>query len=102
LPVKIAIRIIALTVLIAVALTMALFTAADFRRAAERREQAGFVLGAVGDSVAVYAGNDLKHPLTVTDIRLSSLRRSDQEKIARGLPAADRDALLELLEDLGG
>ena len=99
---KLAFRVILLTVLVAVALTMATFTALSFRRAEERREQAGFVLGTLGDSVAVYAGNDRKHPLTVTDIPLSSLRRTDREKLEQGLSVPDRDALLELLEDLGG
>ena len=99
---KIAIRIILLTVLAAVALTMVTFTLADFRRAEERREQAGYVLGASGGCVAVYAGDDRRHPLTVTDIRLSTLRRADREKLEEGLAVADRAALLELLEDLGG
>ena len=99
---KIAFRIIILTVLVAAALTMATFTALRFRAAAERRERAGYVLGTQGGSVAVYAGNDRRHPLTVTDIPLASLRRADREKLEQGLPVPDREKLLELLEDLGG
>ena len=98
---KLAIRIIVLTVLAAVALTLATFTLADFRRAEERRAREGFVLGTAGGSVAVYAGGDLRNPLTVTDIPLSTLRRADRERLEQGLPVADREQLLELLEDLG-
>ena len=98
---KLLYRVIALTVLAALALTMLLFTAADFRRAEERRAAAGYVLGASGDFLAVYAAADLAEPLTVTDIRLSSLRQTDREQVLRGLPAADRETLLALLEDLG-
>ena len=99
---KLLYRVIALTVLAALALTMLLFTAADFRRAEERRAAAGYVLGASGDFLAVYAAADLAEPLTVTDIPLSTLRRADREKLEQGLPVPDRDTLLELLEDLGG
>ena len=99
---KIAIRIIICTILAAIALTLATFTIADFRRANAARSAKGYVLGAMGDSVAVYAGGDLKNPLDVTDIELASLRETDRELITKGMPVASREELLQLLEDLGG
>ena len=98
---KIAIRIMICTVLAAVALTMAVFTLADFRRADAAREQ-GYVLGVSEGSVAVFAGGDLKTPLDVTDIELASLRETDRALISDGLRVESREELLLLLEDLGG
>lgn len=79
---------------------MAVFTIADFRRANAARAERGYVLGVQGGSVAVYAGNDPETPLEVTDIELASLRESDRALIEAGLPAATREELLQLLEDL--
>ena len=98
---RITIRIIICTILAAIALTLAVFTVADFHRANAAREAQGYVLGALGDSVAVYAGGDLKNPLDVTDIELASLRETDRELITKGMPVASREELLQLLEDLG-
>ena len=97
---KIGIRIMICTVLIAVAVTMAAFTAADFRRANAERAS-GYVLGEAGGSVAVYAGDNLKTPLRVTDIEVASLREADQALIAEGVPVGSREELLRILEDLG-
>lgn len=97
---KAAIRLIVCTILIAVAITMAVFTMADFRRANEARA-AGYVLGEAGDSVAVYAGGDLKTPIRVTDIELATLREADRALIADGFPVGSQEELLQILEDLG-
>ena len=97
---KAAIRLIICTILIAVAVTMAVFTMADFRRANEARA-AGYVLGEADGSVAVYAGGNLKTPLRVTDIELATLRETDRALIADGFPVASREELLQILKDLG-
>ena len=99
---KVYLRMLICVVLAAVALTMAVFTALGFRRANAERAGRGYVLGEMGGSVAVYAGNDPDTPLEVTDIALASLRESDRALIEAGLPAATREELLQLLEDLGG
>lgn len=51
--------------------------------------------------VAVYADRREKQPMTVTDIEVSSLRRTDRALIQKGIPVADTTELLYLLEDLG-
>jgi hypothetical protein len=99
--VKTVFRAILCTVLAAVALTMALFTAAGFRRA-EAARAAGYVLGLADGSVAVYAGGDLRRPIRVTDIQADTLREHDRAALAEGLPVATKEELLQLLEDLAG
>lgn len=93
---RIGIRIIACTVMLAIALTMVMFTAAGFRGGEE-----GFLLREYGGNVAVYRKGDESAPISVTDIELGSLRQADREKIAGGLTASGERELQELLEDLG-
>ena len=96
---KFGIRIIACIMMMAIALTMVVFTAADFRRAAGE----GYVLGEHEGNIAVFRTGGLRReePLAITDIELGSLRQSDREKILAGLPAAGKEEVQELLEDLG-
>ena len=58
-------------------------------------EDAEFVLreydGCVGES----------KPVTTTDINVRTLREADRALLSAGLPAADKDEVLTLLEDLG-
>ena len=65
-------RVILCVCLMAVAVTMAAFTLAGFRK-----------------------------PLRVTDIELASLRATDRALVEHGIPVASREALQALLEDLG-
>ena len=99
---KTAIRIILLTVLMAVALTMAVFTLADFGgRAAPSDAPDTLVLGCYDGSVAVFGGADLKNPLEVTDIPLDTQRASDRTRVEQGVSLRSREELAALLEDLG-
>lgn len=91
---KIGIRIISCVMFMALALTMAFFTLADFRG------EDSYRLGEHKGLVAVYSGGDTE-PVTVTDIELASLRQADRDMIARGMEAGSREELLRLLEDLG-
>ena len=91
---RIGTRIISCVMLMAVALTMAVVTRADFEGAESYR------LGEHKGMVAVYAGSGTE-PVSVTDIELASLRQADREMIAGGLEAATSEELLSLLEDLG-
>ena len=93
-------RIILCVCLMALAVTMAAFTLADFRRAAAGDDGA-LMLGAWQGSVAVFDRGDPSAPLSVTDIELRSLRATDRALIERGYPVADRASLQILLEDLG-
>jgi len=99
---KLAVRMILSVILIAVALTMAVFTVLNFHRANVARESGSYVVGVRGGSVAVYAGDDLQTPLDVTDIELGSLRKADRELLTAGVTVQSREELLQLLEDLGG
>ena len=100
---NIAIRIILLTVLMAVALTMAVFTLAGFGRRAEQTSvpTGEIVLAAYDGSVAIFDGGDLSSPLEVTDIPLDALRASDRAMVEAGLPLDGREELAAVLEDLG-
>ncbi len=91
------IRIIACIMMMAIALTMVVFTAADFREA----ETGGYVLREYEGSIAVFRSGRDSSPVAVTDIELASLRQSDRERILAGLPAAGEREVQELLEDLG-
>ena len=51
--------------------------------------------------VAVYTASRSRAPESVTAIEVASLRSADRAMIERGIPVADRQELLELLEDLG-
>ncbi len=92
---KIGIRIISCVMLLSLALTMAVFTLADFEGPAQV-----YRLGEHKGLVAVYSGSGTE-PVSVTDIALASLRQADREMIARGLEADSQEELLRLLEDLG-
>ena len=99
---KTAIRLILITALLAVALTMAVFTMAGFDTQARASAAPGaLVLGSYGGSVAVFDENDLKTPLQVTEIELASLRAADRALVERGITLDSREALMALLEDLG-
>lgn len=99
---NIAIRIILLTVLMAVALTMAVFTLAGFGRRTETPAPTGeIVLAAYDGSVAIFDGGDLSSPLEVTGIPLDALRASDRAMVEAGLPLDGREELAAVLEDLG-
>ena len=39
--------------------------------------------------------------MTTTDINVRTLREADRALLSAGLPAADKDEVLTLLEDLG-
>lgn len=93
---RLGIRIIACVAMMAIALTMVIFTAADFREARER----GYTLREYGGNVAVFSGENEIEPLKITDIDLASLRQADRDKLLRGIPISGEAELLELLEDL--
>ena len=93
-------RIVLCICLMAIAVTMAAFTVAGFRRAAVSPDGT-LMLGAWQGSVAVFDRGDPSAPLSVTDIELRSLRATDRALIERGYPVPDRAALQVLLEDLG-
>lgn len=61
---------------------------------------AQYQLKACDGYVAVYNGRGGGRPV-MTDIELSSLGSGDRAMIELGLPVADREQLLLLLEDLG-
>lgn len=94
---KLGIRIIACVAMMAIALTMVVFTIADF----EAEPAEGYILGEHNGNIAVYRPGQEDEPLAVTDIELGSLRQADRELIDRGLSAAGDRELQELLEDLG-
>ena len=103
---KTGIRIIILTVMLALAATMATFTIAGFWSRAGAREEArssgsAYLLGEMDGNVAIFDGAGSSPPLTVTGIEMDSLRQRDREMIAAGLPVASREELAQLLEDLG-
>ena len=68
--------------------------------AAGDAENAEFILREYDGLVAVFAAGE-KTPLTMTDIEVRTLREADRALLSSGLPAADRDEVLTLLEDLG-
>ena len=63
-------------------------------------ENAQYQLKACDGYVAVYNGRGGGRPM-MTDIELSSLGSGDRAMIELGLPVADKEQLLLLLEDLG-
>ena len=81
----------------AIALTMVIFTAADFR---EIRE-GSFVLREYSGRVAVFSGGDNDDPLAITDIKIENLPSSDRNKLSTGIVVSGEDSLQKLLEDLG-
>ena len=63
--------------------------------------QPAYVLRAVGEQVCVFAAEEESVPLLRTQISLRHLRQRDREALTRGVPAADWEELLLLLEDYG-
>lgn len=63
-------------------------------------EGAQFVVREYDGCVAVFAAGE-SSPITMTDIDVRSLREYDRALLMAGLPAADSDEVLTLLEDLG-
>ena len=51
--------------------------------------------------VAVFAGAREREPLRVTGIETKRLRAADKQLLRQGIPAANNEELLTLLEDLG-
>ena len=101
---KTGIRIIILTVMLALAVTMVTFTIAGFTSKAQEEPRASdgtYLLGEMNGNVAIFDGAGSSPPLTVTGIEMDSLRQRDREMIAAGLPVASREELAQLLEDLG-
>lgn len=97
---KTIIRVIALTCLMAVALTMATFTLAGFRDK-EAVPTGQLVLGSYNGRVSIFDGGDMKTPLEVTDIDISALREADRSRLESGMEISSQEELLSLLEDLG-
>lgn len=94
---KLGIRITVCIMMLAIALTMAVFTLADFSGGGKE----GYVLGSADGLLAVYRAGRLREPIAVTDIELDSLREADRERILEGLQVPDEGKVQELLEDLG-
>ena len=92
-------RVILCVCLMAVAVTMAAFTLAGFRK--DEAQSGALMLGAWEGSVAVFDRGDTAAPLRVTDIELKSLRATDRALVEHGIPVASGEALQALLEDLG-
>ncbi len=93
-------RIVLCVCLLAAAVTMAAFTAADLTKERPLPEES-LRLGAWEGSVAIFDGSDPGTPRAVTDIALGSLRATDRALIERGFPVASEEELQSLLEDLG-
>lgn len=72
-----------------------------YARFAEQEAGAAYLLRSRDGFVAVYEGEDRRRPAEVTDIEISLLRRADRAMLDKGIPAADREQMLMLLEDLG-
>ena len=64
-------------------------------------EEPAYLLRSRDGLVAVYEGENRRVPAVITDIELATLRRADRAMLDRGIPAADREQMLMLLEDLG-
>lgn len=101
---KTILRVIVLVSLMAVAVTMVAFTAADFQKEPAGGTPSGtYMVADYGGSVAVFDRGDstLSAPLQVTEIRLAGLRAADRAMIETGVPVSSREELMALLEDLG-
>ncbi len=72
-----------------------------YRSLTSRVGQARFFLRAQEGRVAVYPNRRGAGPEKITAIELSTLRAADRAMLQRGIPASDRESLLQLLEDLG-
>ena len=72
-----------------------------YARYSSREERAQYFLKSCDGFVAVYKSVKGRMPESVTAIEVASLRAADRAMLERGIPVADREELLELLEDLG-
>lgn len=72
-----------------------------YRSMLSEADSAMFFLREQGGRVAVYPGRRSAAPERITGIELSTLRAADRAMLRRGIPAADRQSMLQLLEDLG-
>lgn len=60
-----------------------------------------YVLKEYEGHVAVFMANDLKNPVTVTGIQVSTLREMDKKLMETGMTIDSRERLMMTLEDLG-
>ena len=72
-----------------------------YSRFFERQEASAYMLKSLDGVVAVYEGENRRVPADVTDIDVTLLRRADRAMLEKGIPAASREEVLQLLEDLG-
>ena len=72
-----------------------------YRSMLREAEDAMYVLRPQAGRVAVFSGRRGTRPEQITAIELSTLRAADRAMLQRGIPAADRKSMLQLLEDLG-
>ena len=72
-----------------------------YRDLTEDAGDAAYMLRVKDGRVAVYPNRRGAAPERITSIELSTLRPEDRAMICRGIPAADRQSLLLLLEDIG-
>ncbi len=64
-------------------------------------QNAEYLLRVKDGRVAVYPNRRGASPERITSIELDTLRTADRAMVLRGIPAADRQSLLLLLEDIG-
>lgn len=64
-------------------------------------DRAEFLLRGRDGYIAVFPNRRGAEPEELTPIPLSTLRAADRAMLERGIPAANRQSLLQLLEDLG-
>ncbi len=64
-------------------------------------DSGSYILKEYEGHVAVYMANDLKNPITVTDIQVSTLRELDKKLMQTGMKIDSRERLMMTLEDLG-
>lgn len=60
-----------------------------------------YILREYDGQIAVYVTGDEKEPVLLTGILTSSLRKTDRELLAEGIPARGDEELAKLLEDFG-
>ena len=72
-----------------------------YRGLAREAGEAAYMLRVKDGRVAVYPNRRGARPERITSIELSTLRPEDRAMVFRGIPAADRQSLLRLLEDIG-
>ncbi len=72
-----------------------------YRSLTREAGDAAYMLRVKDGRVAVYPNRRGAAPERITSIELCTLRPEDRAMICRGIPAADRQSLLLLLEDIG-